>query len=215
VLDGSTGRFYPIIDTQVCGTLGLDPREVAAACFRGGARLLQLRVKSGPSMAFVALADDVVTAGKQHGAMVIVNDRADIAKLSAADGVHVGQDDLDPASVRRILGGAAIVGVSTHSPDQVRAASALAVDYIAVGPIFGTSTKETGYRDVGTTFVSEAARILEHAGCMKPIVAIGGITLERAPAVIRAGAAAVAVISDLLATGNPEARVKEYLRALS
>jgi thiamine-phosphate pyrophosphorylase len=161
------------------------------------------------------MCEDVVTRAHKAGAIVIVNDRADIAKLSAADGVHVGQDDLDPASVRRILGGAAIVGVSTHSPDQVRAASALAVDYIAVGPIFGTSTKETGYRDVGTTFVSDAARILERAGSTKPIVAIGGITLERAPDVIRAGAAAVAVISDLLSTGNPEARVKEYLRALS
>src|SRR5688572_18072341 len=161
------------------------------------------------------MCEDVVTRAHKAGAIVIVNDRADIAKLSAADGVHVGQDDLDPASVRRILGGAAIVGVSTHSPDQMRAASALAVDYIAVGPIFGTSTKETGYRDVGTTFVSEAARILERGGSTKPIVAIGGITLERAPAVIRAGAAAVAVISDLLSTGNPEARVREYLRVLS
>ena len=188
---------------------------LADAYLAGGARFIQIRSKHAASGPFLGMCEDVVTRAHKAGAMVIVNDRADIAKLSAADGVHVGQDDLDPASVRRILGGAAIVGVSTHSPDQVRAASALAVDYIAVGPIFGTSTKETGYRDVGTTLVSEAARILEHAGCTKPIVAIGGITLERAPAVIRAGAAAVAVISDLLSTGNPEARVKEYLRALS
>ena len=104
------------------------------------------------------------TRAHKAGAMVIVNDRADIAKLSAADGVHVGQDDLDPASARRILGGAAIVGISTHSPDQVRAASRMAVDYIAVGPIFGTSTKDTGYRAVGTAFVSEAAAILRAAG---------------------------------------------------
>ena len=152
---------------------------------------------------------------RKAGAMVIVNDRADIAKLSAADGVHVGQEDLDAASARRILGGAAIVGVSTHSADQVRAALATAVDYIAVGPIFGTSTKETGYSDVGTTFVREAAGILRDADCTKPIVAIGGITLERAPEVIRAGAASVAVISDLLSTGNPETRVRQYLRALS
>ena len=188
---------------------------LADAYLAGGARFIQIRSKHAAGGLFLGMCEDVVTRARKAGAMVIVNDRADIAKLSAADGVHVGQDDLDPASVRRILGGAAIVGVSTHSPDQVRAASALAVDYIAVGPIFGTSTKETGYRDVGTTFVSEAARILELAGCTRPIVAIGGITLERAPAVIRAGAAAVAVISDLLSTGNPEARVKEYLRALS
>ena len=133
---------------------------LADAYLAGGARFIQIRSKHAASGAFLGMCEDVVARARKAGAIVIVNDRADIAKLSAADGVHVGQDDLDPASARRILGGAAIVGVSTHSPDQVRAASAMAVDYIAVGPIFGTSTKETGYRDVGTTFVSEAARIL-------------------------------------------------------
>jgi thiamine-phosphate pyrophosphorylase len=155
-----------------------------------------------------------VTRARKAGAIVIVNDRADIAKLSAAHGVHVGQDDLDPASARKILGHPSIVGVSTHTADQVRGAMTMGVDYIAVGPIFGTSTKDTGYRDVGTAFVSEAASIVRLAGCATPIVAIGGITLERAPDVIRAGAASVAVISDLLATGDPEGRVREYLRVL-
>ena len=145
---------------------------------------------------------------------MIVNDRADIAKLAGANGVHVGQDDLDPAFARRLLGGDAIIGVSTHSLDQVRAAAKMAVDYVAVGPIFGTSTKDTGYRAVGMTVVREAAAILREGGS-KPVVAIGGITLERAPEVIRAGAASVAVISDLLSTGDPESRVREYLRALS
>ncbi len=188
---------------------------LADAYLAGGARFIQIRSKHAASGPFLGMCEDVVTLARKADAIVIVNDRADIAKLAAADGVHVGQEDLDPASVRRILGGAAIVGVSTHSPDQVRAASTSAVDYIAVGPVFGSSTKETGYQDVGTALVSEAVRILEHGGCTKPIVAIGGITLERAADVIRAGAAAVAVISDLLSTGNPEARVREYLRALS
>jgi thiamine-phosphate pyrophosphorylase len=156
-----------------------------------------------------------VARAQKVGAIVIVNDRADIARLSAADGVHVGQDDLDPASARRMLGGAAIVGISTHSPDQVRAASKMAVDYIAVGPIFGTSTKDTGYGGAGTTLVSDAVTILKRAGCAAPVVAIGGITLERAPEVIGAGATSVAVISDLLSTGNPETRVRDYLRALA
>ena len=160
------------------------------------------------------MCEDVVARARKVGAIVIVNDRADIAKLSSADGVHVGQDDLDPASVRRILGGGAMIGISTHSSDQVRAAAKMAVDYIAVGPVFGTSTKDTGHSDVGTAFVGEAAAILRDAGCVKPIVAIGGITLERAADVIRAGAASVAVISDLLSTGDPEARTREYLRAL-
>lgn len=158
------------------------------------------------------MCEDLVARARKADALLIVNDRADIAKLSSADGVHVGQDDLDPASVRRILGSGAVVGISTHSVAQVREATTLPVDYIAVGPIFGTSTKETGYREVGTAFVSEAARVVQ---IIRPIVAIGGITLERAADVIRAGAASVAVISDLLSTGNPEARVREYLRALS
>ena len=185
------------------------------AYLAGGARFLQIRCKNAPSAAFLATCEDVVARAHKCGATVIVNDRADIAKLAQADGVHVGQEDLDPVSVRRLLGDLAVIGVSTHSTDQVRAASKLPADYIAVGPIFGTSTKDTGYRRVGTQLVSDAAAILRDAGIVKPIVAIGGITLERAPDVIRAGAASVAIISDLLSTGDPEARVREYLRILA
>jgi thiamine-phosphate pyrophosphorylase len=161
------------------------------------------------------MCEDLVARARNAGAIVIVNDRADIAKLSGADGVHVGQDDLDPMAARGILGSAAVIGMSTHSPDQVRAAAKMAVDYIAVGPVFGTSTKDTGYHAVGTALVREAAAILRDADCARPIVAIGGITLDRAPEVIAAGAASVAVISDLLSTGEPESRVREYLRALT
>jgi thiamine-phosphate pyrophosphorylase len=189
--------------------------DLTGAYLAGGARFIQLRSKHASSGAFLALCADVVERAHKAGAMVVVNDRADIAALSSADGVHVGQEDLDPASVRRILGGSAIVGISTHTPEQARAASRLAVDYIAVGPVFGTSTKDTGYRSVGTALVGEVAEIIRAADSATPIVAIGGITLERAREVIQAGAASVAVISDLLSTGDPEARVKEYLRALS
>ena len=188
---------------------------LADAYLAGGARFIQIRSKHAPSGVFLEMCEDVVARARKADATVIVNDRADIARLSAADGVHVGQDDLDPASVRRILGDSAIVGVSTHSPDQVRAALRMPVDYIAVGPIFGTSTKATGYRDVGTALVSEAVAIVRTANADTPIVAIGGITLERAPGVIAAGASSVAVISDLLSTGHPEARVREYLRAIA
>jgi thiamine-phosphate pyrophosphorylase len=189
--------------------------DLADAYLAGGARFIQLRSKHASSGAFLASCADVVERAHKAGARVIVNDRADIAALSSADGVHVGQEDLDPASVRRILGSKAIVGISTHTADQARAASKLAVDYIAVGPIFGTSTKDTGYQVVGIALVEEAAAIIRVADSAIPIVAIGGITLERARDVIQAGAASVAVISDLLSTGNPEARVKEYLRALA
>ena len=188
---------------------------LADACLAGGARLLQVRCKHASSAAFLAACEEIVARARKAGAVVIVNDRADIAMLAAADGVHVGQDDLDPISVRRLLGGSAVIGLSTHSTDQVRAGAKLPVDYIAVGPVFGTQTKDTGYREVGTQLVSEADAIVRtEVGTVKPIVAIGGITLDRAPDVIRAGAASVAVISDLLSTGNPEARVREYLRVL-
>ena len=188
---------------------------LADAYLAGGARFIQIRSKRAPSGAFLAMCEDVVSRARPAGAIVIVNDRADIARLSGAGGVHVGQEDLAPEDARRILGGSAIIGISTHSPEQVRAASRMPVDYVAVGPIFGTATKETGYRDVGTAFVSEAAAILREAGeAARPLVAIGGITLDRARDVMLAGASSVAVISDLLSTGDPEARVRQYLQSL-
>jgi thiamine-phosphate pyrophosphorylase len=208
VTGASATRFYPIIDTHVCATLSLDPRDVAVACLRGGARLLQLRVKSGPSGAFLELADDVVKAATPYGATVIVNDRADIARMAAAGGVHVGQDDLSPGGVRAVLG-PGLIGLSTHNEEQVdEALASPMVDYLAVGPIYQTGTKNTGYGARGVDLVRYAA------GRGKPVVAIGGIDLERAPLMITAGAAMVAVITDLLATGNVEARVREHISVL-
>jgi len=153
-----------------------------------------------------------VTRAHAAGALVIVNDRADIARFAHADGVHLGQDDLPPAMARQVLGGQGIVGYSTHTLEQVRAASRLPIDYLAVGPIFGTASKDTGCSAVGTALVREARTLLSDAGLDTPIVAIGGITLERAASVIAAGATSVAVISDLLATGDPAGRVREYLK---
>jgi thiamine-phosphate pyrophosphorylase len=142
------------------------------------------------------------------GARVIVNDRADIAALSRAAGVHVGQDDLAVEDARAIVGPDALVGVSTHDAAQVREALASSATYVAVGPIFRTGTKETGYEPRGLELIREAS------GRGKPIVAIGGITIETAPQVISAGASAVAVISDLLVV-DPEDRVRRYLRILA
>jgi thiamine-phosphate pyrophosphorylase len=187
---------------------------LADAYLAGGARFLQIRSKHASSAAFLEMCEQVVVRARRAGALVVVNDRADIAKLAAADGVHVGQDDLEPASARRILGGSAVIGLSTHSLEQVRAALTQAISYIAVGPIFSTSTKDTGHDAVGAALVREAASLVRAEGIDRPIVAIGGITIERAPDVLKAGAASVAVISDLLSTGNPEARVREYLQAL-
>lgn len=197
--------FYPIIDTGLCEAHGLDPLALAEACLAGGARLLQLRQKQGSGSAFLLLAGRVVARARTAGAVVIVNDRPDIARLSGAAGVHVGQDDLEVADVRRLLGIAALVGVSTHDEAQIDAALSTSADYVAVGPVFGTTTKETGYAARGLDLLRYAA------GRGKPVVAIGGVTLERVHTVLGAGASAVAVISDLLTGGDPEARTREFL----
>jgi len=157
------------------------------------------------------MCEAVVARARDAGAIVIVNDRADIARFARADGVHLGQDDLPPAMARQVLGGGVIVGWSTHTLEQVRAAMRLPVDYIAIGPIFGTTSKETGFSAVGTALVRQARALLSEAGLDTPIVAIGGITLASAASVIEAGATSVAVISDLLSTGDPAARVRAYL----
>src|SRR6185437_2968532 len=147
------------------------------------------------------------------GATVIVNDRADIAKLSGDDGVHVGQDDLAPVLVRRIVGDAAIVGLSTHTSAQLDAACGAPVSYVAIGPVFATNTKATGYEAIGVERVRAAASVAAARGLQ--LVAIGGITLENAASVLAAGATSVAVIGDLLSGGDPEGRVRGYLSALA
>jgi thiamine-phosphate diphosphorylase len=142
----------------------------------------------------------------------VINDRADVARLAGAAGVHVGQTDLPPDLVRGILGPGAVVGVSTHSLDQIARALDAGPTYVAIGPVFPTATKATGEEAIGLEGVRRAAERTGAAGV--PLVAIGGITLDRAPEVIEAGAAAVAVIGDLLAGGRPERRVREYLTRL-
>jgi thiamine-phosphate pyrophosphorylase len=199
--------LYPIVDTGLCASRGLDPEVLAAACFSGGARVLQVRCKSDSSAVFLALTDAIVRRARDCGAAVIVNDRADIALLSGAHGVHVGQEDLSVADVRRVVGEAAIVGLSTHDRRQVDDALQTTATYVAVGPIFGTATKATGYTARGLDLVRHAA------GRGKPIVAIGGITLENARSVVEAGASGLAVISDLL-NGDPAERVRAFVESL-
>ena len=199
-------RLYPIIDADVCGAHGLDPLALALACFRGGALVVQVRVKRGSSAAFLDLAAAIVDAARPFAAAVIVNDRADIALMTGAAGVHVGQEDIPPDDLRRVFAGT--IGVSTHDETQASKALASSADYVAVGPVFGTATKETGYTARGLGLVSHAAR------GEKPVIAIGGITLDRAPELIAAGAASVAVITDILTGGDPERRVRTFLRAL-
>jgi thiamine-phosphate pyrophosphorylase len=141
----------------------------------------------------------------------VINDRVDLALMSGAPGVHVGQDDLPVGAVRALLGPRAIIGCSTHSVEQIEDAARQPASYIAVGPVFSTPTKDTGYEQVGIGLV--AAAVKRSRGL--PIVAIGGITLDTAPAVWAAGATSVAIISDLLAGGDPRSRVASYNRVAS
>ena len=175
---------------------------------RGGATLLQIRSKDDSSAALLRLAERITIAAHERGARVIVNDRADIARMALADGVHVGQTDVPLASAIAIVGPGRIVGLSTHDREQVDAALSGPASYIAVGPIYSTTTKETGYAARGLDLVTYAA------GRGKPVVAIGGITLERAPEVIAAGASVLAVITDILVGDDPEARVRAYCERL-
>jgi thiamine-phosphate pyrophosphorylase len=201
--------LYAILDTAAARARGWDPVSLARALLAGGARLLQIRAKDLPSGAFLELSEAVVRLARPLQATVVVNDRADLSRLAGAAGVHVGQDDLPVAAARRIVGAGALVGLSTHDEAQIAAGARGDASYLAVGPVFETATKDTGVTAVGLGLVRHA---VAHGGG-KPIVAIGGITLARAADVVAAGASA-AVISDLLATGDPEARVREYVRRL-
>lgn len=204
-------RLHAIVDVDASTRAGLIPLEVARAVLAGGGRVLQVRAKTLGSRAFLELADACVSAARSYNASIIINDRVDIARLSGASGVHLGQDDVSPSAARRLLGDSAVVGVSTHTVQQIEAALREPVSYVAIGPVFGTASKDTGYAAVGLTLVGTAARLAGHV----PVVAIGGITLDNASSVIAAGAAAVAVIGDLLVGGNPERRTGALLQSLA
>jgi len=207
----SLPRLYAVLDTGVAAGRGWTVADLGQAFLDGGAQLIQLRAKHLDARALLDAADRLVRLAEPAGARIIVNDRADVAAMCGAAGVHLGQQDLRPRDARALLGDRAMIGLSTHTPGQVDAALGESIDYIAVGPIYGTSTKDTGNAAVGLDLV----RYAEKAADTRPVVAIGGITLARAPEVLAAGAASVAVISDLLETGDPTRRVAEFLAQLS
>ncbi len=202
--------LYAIVDAAVAVRAGWTPPDLAHACLKGGARLLQLRASGIDAAKQLAWCQRIVQLAAPVGARVIVNDRCDLATMSGADGVHVGQDDLPVEVARAQLGPDAIIGLSTHDSAQVEAAVRQPVSYLAIGPVYDTGTKDTGYAPVGLAAVRRARAV---AGGL-PVVAIGGITLTTAAEVIDAGASAVAVISDLVADGDPERRVRAYLDRL-
>jgi thiamine-phosphate pyrophosphorylase len=202
----SLPRIYPITDTVISGLSHADQIERLAA---GGASLIQLREKRASAREFYQAAVEAMSAAGRLGVQIIVNDRIDIAIAVKADGVHLGQDDLPPDRARQLLGESRIIGLSTHSLEQALAADSAPVDYIAIGPVFQTSTKDKRDAVVGLETVREIRRHIS-----KPLVAIGGITLEAARAVIEAGADSVAVITDLLSATDIAERTSRFLDSL-
>jgi thiamine-phosphate pyrophosphorylase len=171
----------------------IDPAEAARAIIESGARILQLRHKGHFSRAMFETAEKIGELCRAAGALFVVNDRVDIAMMAHA-GVHLGQDDLSPAAAHRLIGKDAVIGFSTHNEAQIRAAAGEPVDYLALGPLFGTTTKEHPDPTVGLDDLRRLRPLIT-----KPLVAIGGITRLNAPLAFEAGADSVAVIGDLFA----------------
>lgn len=198
-------RIYPITDTRITN---LSHAEQVKRLIEGGAEFIQLREKHASSEEFFYQAKEAIELAKKHEVKIIINDRVDIALALKADGVHLGQDDLPPAEARKILGEDAIIGFSTHTVSQAVEAVRLSIDYVAIGPIFSTTTKENPDEVVDLKGVGE---VFEAIGDF-PLVAIGGITLDNFREVLGQGANSVAVISDLISPSeNIKLRLKEFL----
>ncbi|HUY14270.1 MAG TPA: thiamine phosphate synthase [Terriglobia bacterium] len=200
-------RLYAIIDAAQ--TQGRSPQLLSQLLLDVGVKLIQYRDKQSSPREVYEVSRELARQAASQGGLLIVNDRADIALAAGAGGVHVGQDDLPPDLARKILGGGKLVGFSTHNLDQLKDADRQPVDYIAVGPIFTTRSKERADPVVGLELLRQARKLTR-----KRLVAIGGITLETAPAVIAAGADSVAVIHDLISADDPGQRANEYLKVL-
>ena len=198
--------LYVILDAAL---LPSDPIELTKKLLDAGARLFQYRNKTSSSRELLHASQALCMTVRQHGGTFLVNDRADISRLAGATGVHLGQDDLSVAAARDIVGADCLIGLSTHNLRQFAAAVESSADYIAVGPIFPTSGKQNPDPVVGVDLIRAARKLTT-----KPIVAIGGITLEGAREVIDAGADSVAVISDILKAKNPADRVRQYLQLI-
>jgi thiamine-phosphate pyrophosphorylase len=202
-------KLYPITDPYLTG---LSHTVQLTRLVSGGATFVQLRDKHASPRELFDEAEQAVRFARSHGVKLILNDRVDLAMALGADGVHLGQDDIPPEAARRLLGPSALIGYSTHSVEQAVRAITLPIDYLAIGPIFPTSSKENPDPVVGL----DGLRRVRDAIGQIPLVAIGGITMANASDAIRAGADSVAVISGLLAdTSQIETRVRDFLSILS
>jgi thiamine-phosphate diphosphorylase len=199
-------RLYVILDRAAAR--GCDLLTILDATLAGGCRLVQLREKEWPSGRLLPMAERLRDRCRAEGATFIVNDRLDLALALGADGVHLGQDDLPPAAARALLRPGMILGLSTHSLEQARAAQAAGADYVAVGSMFPTGTKPD-FQLVGPELIG---KLRGEIGV--PLIGIGGITHDNVAQVIRAGADGVAVISAVCAAPDPEAATRRLLRAI-
>jgi thiamine-phosphate pyrophosphorylase len=203
-------RSYAIVDAAMLAARGVALDDFARALRGAGVELIQYRDKVGSPQEVLRAAAVLREGMAGSGCRLILNDRADLAVLAGFDGVHVGQGDLPPEDAHRVVGPDRIVGVSTHTDSQVRAAELSAADYIAIGPVFATGTKADAEQVVGLEGIRRARALTT-----KPLVAIGGITRANALSAIDAGADSVAVISALLAPGESVARVaRDFLELL-
>ena len=184
--------IYPITDVQLSG---LSHSEQIRRFGEAGAKLVQIREKHLSSAEFLADAQDALATARAYGITTIINDRADIAMVMDADGVHLGQDDIPAESARSLLGSDAIIGISTHDFEQAQRAAELPIDYIAFGPIFATATKADPYPEVGLGPLRKVRHIVGEI----PLVAIGGITRGNLQDVLDTGADSAAIIADLAA----------------
>jgi thiamine-phosphate pyrophosphorylase len=201
----SVPRLYAIVDAAYFSTTK-DLSAFAEELVAGGCTLLQYRNKSGNARVMLEQARELkLRVGGT--ARLIMDDRADLCLIAEFDGVHVGQDDLSPQSVRAIIGDRRWLGVSTHNPEQMREADRTSADYLALGPVFSTASKQQPDPVVGIEGVRQARRLTR-----RPFVAIGGITRRNAASVIESGADSVAVISDLLR--EPRKSAEEFFRVL-
>ncbi len=199
-------RLYVILDA---GLMTGSAEVIAKQLIEGGVRMLQYRSKGGSARETLEVSRRLAGICGEAGATFFVNDRPDIAWLAGAAGVHVGQEDMSVEEARKLVGAEKWIGVSTHNEEQFRAGIKSSADYVAVGPVFATKSKEKPDPVVGTEFIRRVRGLTT-----KPIVAIGGIKLERVREVIEAGADSVAVISDILLAERPVERAGEYLRVL-
>ncbi len=197
-------RVYPLTDVEMSGLSHAQQVELLSA---GGATLVQLREKQMPPREFYEQAKAAVEVARPSGVTLIINDRVDVALAAGADGVHLGQDDMPPDAARKLLGDEAIIGYSTHNIEQATKALSLPIDYLAIGPIFATSTTT----DTSHVLGLDGLRAVRNAIGAVPLVAIGGISVANARKVIEAGADSVALISALLS--DPR-QISEAIRAL-